>query len=554
MKYFYLALFTLLINTHLSAENYYWIGGTGEWSDPAHWSLSEFGTDESANTIPTIEDNVYFNEFSFANDGDTLYVSENDIYCSEMDWTDLTKQVVFYFRTNPNEAKRLNISGSLLLSPDVRVAGDDALWLFNSTAVNNLVYTAENMLPHAEFNNETGSWQLFDDLNVRGIIRHWGGELMTDDKAISCRNFMSTGSTLRRLVLGNSTIEASQELRLENNNLDLEIGTSTLSCSVLHASGLTLNDVVLLIGEAIPRIEGGNLSFNNLSFGDIDAIDLLSTTLSGAPLEFVLPAGTGINISGSFLVSSLCQTPVSLISSQPGVQAFIYNQAGFIGVHDVRIRDINANGGAFVALESYDDGNNSGWNFIGDPGFCDLPVELSSFTADCENRNTRLQWTTETEINSAHFAVEVSRSGADFEEIAKIPAAGNSTSPQNYTFVDTDLRVGEHYYRLKQVDTDGTYEYSEIIAVICITTTPENIEIYPNPVKETATIRLNLAADVNIRATVFNQQGQLLLEKNNAMNAGFHDINFDINQLPTGVYVLQVCINEQCEAQKFLKE
>ena len=554
MKYFYFIILIFLINTHLSAENYYWIGGTGEWEDPTHWSLSEFGTGESANAIPTIEDNVYFNEFSFTNDGQTLYVSENNIYCREMDWIDLTHEVVFHFRDNPNEAKRVNISGSLLLSPEMSVSGDDALWLFNSATANNLIYTAENQLPHVEFNNENGSWQLFDDLDVRGVIRHWGGELTTNDKSVSCRNFMSTGSILRRLILGNSTIQASQELRLENNNLDLHIGTSTLFCSVLNASGLTLNDVVLLIGEAIPRIEGGNLSFNNLSFGGLDALELLATELLGAPLEFVLPAGTDINISGSFLVSSLCQTPVSLISSQPGVQAFIYNQTDFIGVNDVRIRDVNANGDSLIALNCYDDGNNSGWQFIGEPGACNLPVELSAFFADCENRNTRLQWTTLTESNSEYFAVEVSRNGTDFEEITKIPAAGNTTLTQNYTFVDTNLRIGEHYYRLKQVDTEGSYEYSDIVATTCVTTTPEIIEIYPNPVRETATVHFNLATDVSIRTSVFSQQGQLLIERNNTMGEGFHNINFDTKQLPKGVYVLQVCVNEQCEVQKFLKE
>ncbi len=554
MKYFYLAVFTILVNINLSAENYYWIGGTGDWNDPAHWSLSEFGTGESANAIPTIEDNVYFNEFSFENDNDTLYVSESGIFCHEMDWTDLTQRVVFFFRTNPNETKRINISGSLLLSPDVSVSGDDALWLFNGASVNNLVYTAENQLPHVEFNNENGSWQLFDDLNVRGVIRHWGGELLTDNKAISCRNFMSTGSTPRRLVLGNSSLEATQELRLENTNLDLDAGTSTLSCSILNASGMSLHNVIFLIGQQIPSIVGGNVSFNNLSFGTEDILGLLSTDFLNTPLEFILPAGTSINIANSFFVGSICENPVSVRTSEPGVQSFIYNQAGVITLQHVRLRDVNANGGAFIALYSYDDGNNDGWQFVGDPGICGLPVELSDFTADCQYRNTHLQWTTETESNSAYFAVEVSRDGADFEEITKIPAAGNSSSSQNYNFTDPTLRVGEHYYRLKQVDTDGNYEYSEIVAITCVNTAPENVEIFPNPVKDVATVNLNLATNVDIRATIFDAQGSLISEQNQEMDEGFHNIHFDTRLLPKGVYIMQVCINEQCEAQKFVKE
>jgi len=554
MKYFYLAIFIILINTNLSAENLYWIGGTGDWNDPTHWSLSEFGMGEPANAIPTINDNVYFNEFSFENNGDTLYVSESGIFCREMDWTSLSRRVTFFFDTNPNEFKRVNISGSLILSPDVDIAGDDAIWFFNSTSVNNLVYTAENQLPHAEFNNENGSWQLFSDLDVRGVIRHWGGELLTDDKAISCRNFMSTGSTPRRLVLGNSTLEATQELRLENTNLDLDAGTSTLSCSILNASGITLHDVIFLIGQQIPSIVGGNVSFNSLSFGTEDILDLLSTDFLNTPLEFVLPAGSSISIVSSFFVGSICQNPVSIVSSEPGVQAFIFNQVGIITLQHVRLRDVNANGGAFIALNSYDDGNNNGWQFVGEPGACALPVELSSFTADCQNRNTYLEWTTETESNSAHFGVEVSRDGIIFEEVIKIPAAGNSTSPQNYDFTDPTLRVGEHYYRLKQVDIDGNYEYSPILAITCVDTAPASIEIFPNPVKDVAKVYLNLATDVDIRASIFDIQGQLISEKNQEMGEGFHNINFDTQLLSKGVYIMQVCINEQCEAQKFVKE
>lgn len=554
MKYFYLAIFIILANTNLSAENYYWIGGTGDWNEPVHWSLSEFGTGESANAIPTMNDNVYFNEFSFENDGDTLYVSQSGIFCREMDWTSLSKSVVFFFNTNPNEAKRVNISGSLLLSPDVQVSGDDALWMFNSTSVNNLVYTAENQLPHAEFNNENGSWQLFDDLNVRGVIRHWGGELLTGNKAISCRNFMSTGSTPRRLVLGNSTLEATQELKLENSNLDLDSGTSTLSCSILNASGMSLNDVIFLIGQQIPSIVGGNVSFNSLSFGTEDILSLLSTDFLNTPLEFILPAGSSISIANSFFVGSICENPVIVRTSEPGVQAFIYNQAGIITLQHVHLRDVNANGGKFIALYSYDDGNNEGWQFIGDPGICALPVELTDFEADCQNRNTHLQWTTETESNSAHFAVEVSRDGATFEEVTKISAAGSSISPQNYSFTDPTLRVGEHYYRLKKVDIDGNYDYSEILAITCVNAEPASVEIFPNPVKDVAAVHLNLATNVDIRATIFDAQGQLISEKNQELGEGFHNINFDTQLLSKGVYIMQVCINEQCEAQKLIKQ
>ena len=95
---------------------------------------------------------------------------------------------------------------------------------------------------------------------------------------------------------------------------------------------------------------------------------------------------------------------------------------------------------------------------------------------------------------------------------------------------------------------------SELVAITCVNTAPENVEIFPNPVRNVATVNLNLATDVDIRASIFDAQGSLISEQNQEMGEGFHNIHFDTRLLPKGVYIMQVCINEQCEAQKFVKE
>lgn len=542
-----------MVNLHLSAENYYWIGGTGDWSDPAHWSLSDLGTGESAEAVPTINDNVYFNEFSFINDGDTIYISQPNTYCRELDWGSLEHRAVLYFRPDTDDDKRIHIGGSLLLSPTLEILGDEVTWVFKAASFNNLLVTSGKTLDHAEFNSQAGEWWLFDQLKVTGTVRHLAGRLNTNTHNIFCTNFESSGSTPRKLMLGTSTLEARNTLVLENNNLDLEIGTSNLTCSVLKAPGFALNDVTLLLGQTAPRIEGSDITINNLDFGGADAISLLSSNTPNIPLEFVLPAGETLTVLGDVLVNSLCTNPVSLVSSQPGTQAYLTARNNTVEVSYIRIKDVAVSGNNFVAYNSSDGGNNSGWIFVGEPGPCNLTVELSDFSAECQNRNVILHWTTETETNSAYFGVEVSSDGRNFEEIAKISAAGNSSEPLDYTFVDPELRTGQHYYQLHQIDAFNESEYSEILNVSCLPPPPDIIDIYPNPIGDAAVLHLNLPATNNVRVEVYNSFGQILINETRLAPEGIHDLDISMFYMLPGIYIVKVYIDGRYMKKKFVK-
>ncbi|MDB5235414.1 MAG: hypothetical protein JWR44_2407 [Hymenobacter sp.] len=112
-----------------------------------------------------------------------------------------------------------------------------------------------------------------------------------------------------------------------------------------------------------------------------------------------------------------------------------------------------------------------------------LPVELVSFEAQYEKgRGTILRWATATERSSAYFAVESQEEGAqNWVEILRLPAAGNSTSPRRYEARDPRLLSGTRYYRLRQVDLNGSTAYSPIVAVSGIETV---LALYPNPVAD----------------------------------------------------------------------
>ncbi|MBO0361041.1 hypothetical protein J0X19_23985 [Hymenobacter sp. BT186] len=106
---------------------------------------------------------------------------------------------------------------------------------------------------------------------------------------------------------------------------------------------------------------------------------------------------------------------------------------------------------------------------VGNPFDCSanapLPVELSSFTAAFGSNQVNLRWTTASEKNSADFTVERSFDGETFSAVAKVAAAGTSSSRREYVATDRGMRKGLNYYRLKQTDLDGTFSYSQIIPV-----------------------------------------------------------------------------------------
>ncbi|MBU2060456.1 MAG: hypothetical protein KKH44_01230, partial [Bacteroidetes bacterium] len=133
-----------------------------------------------------------------------------------------------------------------------------------------------------------------------------------------------------------------------------------------------------------------------------------------------------------------------------------------------------------------------------------LPIDLVHFTALKGKNKNELSWVTATEINSAHFKIERSDNGFDFYEIGEFLAAGTSTSPIHYTYNDTRQQTQTCYYRLKMVDLDGSFKYSEIRSV-------ENVEIealfFPNPVQNWATL-LTIAESFN--AQIISKTGKIL--------------------------------------------
>ena len=170
-----------------------------------------------------------------------------------------------------------------------------------------------------------------------------------------------------------------------------------------------------------------------------------------------------------------------------------------------------------------------------------LPVELLAFTGQAIEHQVLLEWQTATEINNSHFDVEWSKDGVSFEKIGEVAGAGTTTEIQHYEFLHTlDMTDFENlsylnlYYRLRQVDFDGKFEYTETINVTIQQSNNSTIKIYPNPALHYLKIESqNLIGEM---VQIFSVNGQLVKE---FQHEGLIT-NLPITNLPSGTYFVKM--------------
>jgi hypothetical protein len=180
-----------------------------------------------------------------------------------------------------------------------------------------------------------------------------------------------------------------------------------------------------------------------------------------------------------------------------------------------------------------------------------LPITLLNFTAEKNGKSVLLKWTTASETNNDYFELEKSTDAINFRVVAKIKGAGYSSQLVDYSHEDSNPFTGISYYRLKQVDYDGTFSYSEIKAINFDDSGREQVQFFPNPTKGVVNIT-NLNANRDYVINVYDAVGKLMFSKNTRNNNIF---TFSAQELASGLYTLQILSeNQTVLVEKFVKE
>ncbi len=205
-------------------------------------------------------------------------------------------------------------------------------------------------------------------------------------------------------------------------------------------------------------------------------------------------------------------------------------------------------------------GNNSGDTGSTAPTVLNIPyggllnVELNSFTGEAVEYKSQLNWSTTTETNNDHFAIEHSLDGNDFNPIGMIQGVGTTTEEQHYEFLHARPANGQiNYYRLKIVDTDGAYTYSATISIDIKQKSPHPITIFPIPANDIVTIDIRADEPTAYQIQISDSSGKVISSNKSLIKTGFNQIEIQTASWPNGIYIVHLTSTSEKFVRQIIK-
>ncbi len=427
------------------------------------------------------------------------------------------------------------------------------------------------------YNIPTGSTVFPSSLTNNGNVVY----TLNGDQTLAAVNYSGlkiSGSGVKSFT---SDLTVNDSLELAGGNLSgagftITLGTSAASTGKLtRSSGRIIGNLKRWIAPS--SVSDIQFPIGNSSYYRSADLDFTSAPSSGGTLlcSFTAsdPGDAGLPLDdGETSISNSASDGYWTVTAGDGLTGGTYTMRltaeGFSGVNDYTTLRVlkRSNGGNWTLDGSHLTGTGSNTVPIvrrsGLTGFSEfgigsgndnpLPVELSSFSSSVKGNHVILNWETQMEINSFSFQIERKRAESEIWETRGIVKASfSSSSPKSYSFSDKYLSAGNYLYRLKMIDTDGTFEYSEAIrADITLPSDAVLYQNYPNPFNPTTNIKfvVNKASEVSVN--VYDVTGRLIRELIAGIyQPGTYNISFDASGLAGGVYVYSL----ESEGQKEIK-
>lgn len=314
-----------------------------------------------------------------------------------------------------------------------------------------------------------------------------------------------------------------------------------------NAATSGLLDALNTYFATFPKLTIGNVTVNEGTASVNAVVTLSSAPSSDVIINFSLSDSSAV-ITNDYLASTNQYTYLTFLASQPTILTKtisipIVNDQTYESTEFFKINlldPVNASITDGLAVVTITDNDQA------------LPVELTSFSSECKESGVDINWQTATEHNSAHFTVEKSRDGLNWMHLASLEAAGNSSTLINYSYIDAE-KSGIAYYRLQQVDQDGTEKTYGPISSSCEAITGLIMKTYPNPCSELFTINIEsevpMATAQIILKDVF---GRIVASKAVSIVAGTTQVEFLGLNVESGIY--SVSLEENGTAIKTVKQ
>jgi len=197
----------------------------------------------------------------------------------------------------------------------------------------------------------------------------------------------------------------------------------------------------------------------------------------------------------------------------------------------------------------------SKWGLAGGGEPYPLPVELLEFKARCVTNGVKIEWTTASETNNNYFNIERSYDATNWTVIAQIPGSGNSNQITNYSYIDEIAANATTYYRLKQTDFDGAYEYFAPTSINC-NNDSENmiIAVYPNPFKEIINIEISNFGFPQAQVRIVDVVGKTIYNESLTTSPNYSiSTSYDLKTMAAGVYFIEVSARDIKKNFKIVK-
>lgn len=422
---------------------------------------------------------------------------------------DISGGTVNFNSNNPAAIADLTLRGGIIQGSGAINISDAFSWQNTSTIQNTDTFKLESSCNTLIFSG--GAKKLYSPMVNNGTISHSGGNLRFNPGSSFQNNGIYAANGPTKIFDdgggsfdNNGTFDHQKNSNFNfnpvfNNNIDgIVKGQGNIDFSTINNLGTFSADAVYGTLELKGKYDNGsalNIGFDNSTHGALEAQN--NVNLSGtlkvnimgtvAPGSYTILSSTNGSVNGTFDSENL-----------PGNFAVEYNTS-----------TVNL----LVGL---------------------LPVDLTKFEVRKQPRTILLEWQTATESNSKDFIIEHSVDGSNFSKIGEQAAAGWSDDTRNYRFIHKTPANGNNYYRLKQIDLDGSYEYSDLRAVLYYNF-DKDISVYPNPTQGRIFVK-NQSEKIFI-LKVIDANGKTVLVKNDLSPGA---IALDLSHLPKAMYTLKI--------------